>query len=297
MKDIKILPYWLLSGVLTAITAIFGGVPLKILRHRLGRVSYFVLVLPMAAGFFYVLPIAGVYYFALAVLIELQCEFEDHFEDSFTANFLALLSTMMLLAGAVMLWSAQKGFSWIHLVEDNLALALQSFKGTTKAGTPLTVTDVLIQLPSALAILFSLNLFFANVFEKVWTPRSWKGHAKPTPRSLGNYTVPAYVVWIAIFAVLGAFGKLTPIWLERVCINIVNVCVMLFFFQGFAVTVQFLRILKINRLWRVFFLVFLSLQLFFVLSFIGFVDFWMNFRERLRKRSAQLKSNAEGREP
>lgn len=299
MKDIKILPYWLLSGVLTAITAIFGGVPLKILRHRLGRVQYFVLVLPAAAGLFYILPMLGIYYLTLAILIELQCEFEGHFEDVFISNFLALLSTMMLLTGGLMLWSAQKGYGWIHGIEDNLALALQSFKGVggDKAQQPLAIVDVMVQLPSAVAILFALNLFFACVFEKIWMPYSWRTHAKLTTKSLVNFAVPAVVVWVAIFAILGAFGKLAPVWLERVSLNIVNICVLFFFFQGLAITVQFLRALKVNRIWRVFFLIFLSLQLFFVLSFIGFVDFWMNFRERLRKRTAQLKSNAEGREP
>lgn len=297
MKDIKILPYWLLSGVLTAITAIFGGVPLKILRHRLGRAQYFVLLLPAAAGLFYVLPMLGIYYLALGVLIELQCEFEEHIEDVFVSNFLALLSTMMLFAGGLMLWSSVKGYGWIQGIENNLALALQSFKGMGDKVQPLAITDVMVQLPSAVAILLSLNLFFACVFEKTWIPYSWRVHTKLTTKSLVNYTVPSAVVWVSIFAILGAFGKLAPLWLERVSLNIVNICVLFFFFQGLAITVQFLRAMKINRLWRVFFLIFLSLQLFFVLSFIGFVDFWMNFRERLRKRTAQLKSNAEGREP
>lgn len=297
MKDIKILPYWLLSGVLTSITAVFGGVPLKVLRHRLGRAPYFLLALPATALFFYFMPVLGVYYFALCILIELQCEFEEHSDDAFMSSFLALLSTLMLVAGGLMLWSAQKGFSWIHGVEDNLALALQSFKGMSQSNPPVAAADVLVQLPSAITILLALNLFFANLFEKLWTPPSWRHQTKPTPKSLGNYTVPAYIVWLTIFAVLGAFGKnVAPPWLERVCLNIVNVSVLLFFFQGFAITVQFLRILKINRLWRTFFLIFLSLQLFLVISFVGFVDFWMNFRERLRKRTAQLKSNAEGRE-
>lgn len=296
MKDIKILPYWLLSGALTATTAILGGVPLKILRHRLGRLMYFLLVIPAAVGLFYVLPALGVYYLSIAILIELQCEFEGFSEDAFTSNFLALVSTMMLLAGCLMLWSAQKGFSWIHGVEENLALALKNLQTMGKAKETPQVADVMYQLPSAIAILLGLNLFFASLFERIWTPRTWKGNAKATPKSLGNYTMPAFMVWIAIFSVLGAFGKLGPLWVERISINLVNVCVMLFFFQGFAITVQFLKMLKVNRVWRVFFLVFLSLQLFLVISFVGFVDFWMNFRERLRKRTAQLKSNAEGRE-
>ena len=286
-----------MSGVLTAITAIFGGTPLKILRHRLGRVQYFILVLPAAAGLFYVLPMLGIYYLTLAILIELQCEFEGHFEDVFISNFLALLSTTMLLAGALMLWSAQKGYGWIHGIEDNLTLALQNFKAVGDKAQPLAITEVMVQLPSAVAILLALNLFFACVFEKIWMPHSWRAQAKLTTKSLVNFTVPAAVVWVSIFAILGAFGKLAPVWLERVSLNIVNICVLFFFFQGLAITVQFLRVMKVSRIWRVFFLIFLSLQLFFVLSFIGFVDFWMNFRERLRRRTAQLKSNAEGREP
>ena len=297
MKDIKILPYWLLSGVLTAVTAVFGGVPLKVLRHRLGRLPYFVLVAVATAGLYYILPMLGIYYFAIGVLIELQCEFEELSDDAFASHFLALISTLMLLAGGLMLWSAQRGFSWIHLLEDNLSQALQSFKGIGKNDAALSVSEVVVQLPSAVTILLALNQFFASIFEKIWTPRSWRLHSKPTPKSLGNFTVPAFMVWLTIFAVLGAFGRLAPAWLERVSLNFVNVSVLLFFFQGFAITVQFLRMLKINRVWRLFFLVFLSLQLFLVISFIGFVDFWMNFRERLKKRTAQLKSNAEGREP
>lgn len=295
MKDIRVFSYWLLSGVLTSITAILGGVPLKILRHRIGRVYYFLLVVPAAAGFFYVLPMLGVYYLALAILIELQCEFEEHSEDVFLSSFLALLSTMMLLAGGLMLWSAVKGYGWIHGIEDNLELALKSFKGLGDQ-QPLAIAEVMVQMPSAVAILLALNLFFASIFERLWTPLGWRGQMKLKAKALENFTVSAPVVWIAIFSVLGAFGKIAPLWLERVSLNVVNICVLLFFFQGFAITVQFLRVMKVSRIWRVFFLIFLSLQLFFVLSFVGFVDFWMNFRERLRKRTAQVKSNAEGRE-
>lgn len=297
MKDIKILPYWLLSGALTAATGVFGGVPLKILRHHLGRLLYFVLILPAAVGLFYILPALGIFYFSLALLIEFQCEFEEHFEDAFIANFLALLSIVFLLGGAVMLWSAQKGFSWIPLLEENLGVALQNLKVVGKGTPPIAANEIMVQLPSAIIILLTLNLFFANLFERNWAPRTWKLHTRATPKAMANYTLPSYMVWLTIFAVLGAFGKFSPLWLERVCINIVNVCVLLLFFQGLAVTVQFLKVLKLSRIWRVFFLVFLSLQLFLVISFVGFVDFWMNFRERLKKRTTPLKSNAEGREP
>ena len=62
-----------------------------------------------------------------------------------------------------------------------------------------------------------------------------------------------------------------------------NISLVLYFFQGLAVLEVLLNALKAGMFTRVVVYFFLVGQLFFVLSAVGLIDYWADFRRRLSK--------------
>jgi hypothetical protein len=64
--------------------------------------------------------------------------------------------------------------------------------------------------------------------------------------------------------------------------NVFNVALILYFFQGLAVTEVFLLAMRAGLFFRLFTYFILIGQLFFVVSAIGVIDFWVDFRRRFK---------------
>ena len=68
-------------------------------------------------------------------------------------------------------------------------------------------------------------------------------------------------------------------WLSA---NVFNIAVMLYFFQGLAVVVDFFAVKRVSVIWRTVAYLLIFLQLFLMVAFIGFVDLWLEFRNRTK---------------
>ena len=154
----------------------------------------------------------------------------------------------------------------------------------------LEVTEDIIarQLPSAAVILLASSLALALIFEKRLM-RWWKiDHLNMFRQRVGTYKVPDFFVWAFITSLIGAFLiKGQPI-VETVSLNVLNLLVVVYFFQGLAIAASFFEAQRLSFFWRGFWFVLLVFQLFFLVSLVGLADYWLNFRERFSKKAKQI---------
>jgi uncharacterized protein YybS (DUF2232 family) len=76
-----------------------------------------------------------------------------------------------------------------------------------------------------------------------------------------------------------------------ISLNVFNVCSVIYFFQGLAVLGKYFEIFKVGFFWRFMWVLLLAVQLPILMSLLGLVDYWADFRKMFTKRSAEIKKN------
>jgi uncharacterized protein YybS (DUF2232 family) len=76
--------------------------------------------------------------------------------------------------------------------------------------------------------------------------------------------------------------------LEALSHNALNVLLVLYFFQGLGVVARFFQVIKLSSFWQGFWYIMIVFQLLLLVSVLGFIDFWIDFRERLVKKTTEV---------
>lgn len=293
----RIIFYSVWAVLMTALTYILGAVSLKVLRHKLGRMGYWALGLSLTAILF-ALPAAplGLAFLSLVVLMGVFSELEElHLSLPVSAGF-TLLMNSLIGAGAVALWVSRIGPKWVSVVQTTLE-ALLAPVTKLNANLQINVPDLMWQLPSIILILWMGAIYVAVLLEGRLTAGEPPTPAPVSPshsmrQQLAQLRMPDFVVWLFVLSLLGAFGSFEVKGLQAVSANILNVCFVLFFFQGIAVVAKFFERLRMGSFWQFVFMVLIVVHLFLFVSLVGLADYWADFRARLDKRSPEFNSEA-----
>lgn len=273
--------------VLTALTFFVGGTPLKALRRGLGRTPFWAAGMAVATLLIAVhWVLMGVAFLSLVILIGLFGEWEEMGLSFLASSFFSLLVTGLIGAGGFALWVYSFGAEWKSFLLSRIDLWL---KPALQMSPNIKVNpyDIMMQLPSIVVIGWMVALYLAVLLERRVRPPY--GESVPHPqhflrRELFRIHVPTAVIWVFILALLGAFSDYNVKWLEMLSVNFLNVCLMLFFFQGLAVVLRLFEMLKVGVLWQILLMVLFIVQLFLVVSLVGLIDHWIDFRGRMSKR-------------
>ena len=277
--------------VMTALTYVLGAAPLKVLRLRLGRAGYWCAGLGISAVFLATKnPVMGGAFFSLVLLIGVFDEMEEAGFGFMASGFFTLLINSLFAGGAFALWVSRVGAKWSALI---LSAIDSTMKPLADLNPHFEVNpyDLMVQLPSVLILLWMAALYLAVLLEN----RLNGGEAKlPAGRvsmraQLASFRLPDPVVWLFIASLLGAFGGFQVRGVEVVAVNVMNLCLMLLFFQGLAVVTRIFAALRMGAFWQGLFLLLIVLHLFLFVALIGLMDFWLDFRLRLSKKSAETK--------
>jgi glucan phosphoethanolaminetransferase (alkaline phosphatase superfamily) len=106
-----------------------------------------------------------------------------------------------------------------------------------------------------------------------------------------NFRVPDGFIWVGMISFLGSFLKLNNETASVVSMNLLNVMIGLYFFQGLAVLESALRTFRAGPFSRFILYFIFVFQLFFILSAVGFVDYWVDFRKRLDNLKLKMKKH------
>ena len=270
---------------LTALTYILGAPALKTLRRRLGRPIYWsastFICMAMYAGQARILAIA---FYSLVVLVGVFEEFEEMGLGFKASAFFTLLINSLLSAGGFALWVFYTGSKWSDVLlahVDGLLKPVMELNPNLKV----SVADVILQLPSVTVISWIIAIYVAVLLE-----RPQDNPKLPSLRSeLNHLKLPDACVWLFIAALLGSFGGFKLTGLETLAINVLNVTIVLFFFQGIAVVSRFFERVRMGVLWQSLFMFLIVVQLFLFVSVLGLADHWLDFRLRMEKRAEQFK--------
>ena len=99
-----------------------------------------------------------------------------------------------------------------------------------------------------------------------------------------EFRLPDLFIWTSLFA---AFFSLVPVGylgLQKMSLNFVIVSVVAFFFQGLAVTEFLTKVFRFGPFSKMILYILIVLQLAPAIILIGLVDYWVDFRKRLRKK-------------
>lgn len=269
--------------LLSSITLFFGAPFLRVMWSRYGSLTYWLTGLALTPA---ILMFGGAWSGTVWLLVGLFSELESRGMRWVWSGLLSLLAGSLALATAVFVWLKSNQLM-------NLAQIAEAIQGLLKDSKVWQIPNeeqlltVLQVMPGLLVAALVVTLAHALIFERV----VYQFITAPRERFAGQirlleFKLPDAFVWIAMISFLGSFldwpGKI-------IAENIFVVCVALFLLQGVAILESFLNAVRAHWFVRAIGYFLFVFQLFVALAFIGFIDFWVDFRDRFRK----MKSNAQ----
>lgn len=280
---------------LTLLTVVFGAPFLRVLHRSQGRLRYWLTGLAIAILFLAVraevltVIIGGVW-----LLVGIYSELEGRGWGWKASSTIALaVGSLVGFVGFPAVLYGAGITNWerfIDLLNEKLALILPAMSDGMKPQA-----DILAQqAPSAWVMMLALCLGTALIFEGRLF--AWVGLPRERVAShlrLLEFRLPDPFIWVALTAFLVTMVDFGYPPLAIVGANVVNVCVVLYFFQGLAVMEVLLTALKAGAFLRALVYLIVVGQLFFLLSAVGLIDYWIDFRRRLRRTGAPLENDSE----
>lgn len=273
-----------LSTILSVVTVVMGAPVLRVLRKAYGPVAFWTtgLLLVVSLWFLKTQELA-VYIASVWMTLGAYVELEHKGLGWWRAGLASLsLGTSTALLGG----------SWVFKIRGLDAMTelqkfAEKFVGNIKQVNPQIEIDAMTlvqQIPSAIVVVLTIALGFGLIFESRAFSLSNLPRVKvATQLKLLEYRVPEFYIWIAMTAFLLTMVSFGGRFISILALNVTNVSVVLYFFQGLAVTEKFLNTIKAGFFTR-FLTYFLFVgQLFAVVSAIGLVDYWVDFRSRFQK--------------
>ena len=197
-----------------------------------------------------------------------------------TGFFAILAGSLFALAGYFLVL---KNLGSIEAVKEMLEPLIAAFAKSAPSAS-ITADDLISILPGvftgslvgALALGLMLESKAAKIFgvkrERVASSLRWL-----------EFRAPDALIWTTLVAVLLSVVTQSP-W-QILSINILFVTLTVFFFQGLAVVEFSMRYFRLGFFTRAMTYLLIILQLAPIVVFVGFVDYWADFRKLIRKKS------------
>jgi hypothetical protein len=274
------------SVLLTSLTWILAGIPLRGLRLLVGSVGYWLMVAgtSVAAAYFGGWLLLACF-LSMAATIGIFADLEERGHSLMASGFSAVITTVLIGGGCAAYALVKSGVSW----QDTVQAKIESYTASAPAlleAYHIETKDLVAQMPSVAVAVLILGLFVALVSQ----PRlKVLGAAPKVPvHRLTRFAVPDFFVWMVIASIAGSYVKFGPTWVNPTFVNLMNVCAVVLFLQGLAVVISFFGFFRLGWLWQALILMALISQLFMLVSLLGLMDYWFDFRARLAKRSTQI---------
>ena len=276
--------------VLSSMTFVLGGVPLNGLYRSMGRTMYWIFW-PISAVLVF---LVGFYGMAIGILlislvIGLFNEVRRRGYPLIVAGFIAVSFTSFLSFLGAFFWAKYNQIRWStyfeNYINDNIVKYMPQANNNSFS---LDIQQLVMQIPSAGVIVLILSLFLAVVFER--RVLTWLKIPCFQREQLFGFKLPEPTIWLFIFSVFATFFKTERAWINMVGLNVLNIVAILYFFQGLAVISYYLKITKTSPFWQTLIYLFAILQLFIAVVLLGVLDYWFDFREKMKKKAAEIKT-------
>ncbi len=99
-----------------------------------------------------------------------------------------------------------------------------------------------------------------------------------------EFRLPDIFIWVSLFAGLFSLVNVNQPILQKISINVVIVSAVAFFFQGISVLEFLSRAFRFGPISKAIMYTLVILQLAPAVVLVGLIDYWVDFRKRLRKK-------------
>jgi hypothetical protein len=292
-------------SVFMSVLFVFLGAPfIKVLRNAFGAFIFWVSGFVAFLSFWFVgenfLP--GLQTFAallgsLWILIGVYTEFEIKGKTGLIADGLAIIAGFIVFTTSIWGVAVKSGVTISEFIKSAINTFNQQLISNQQASSSSFKLDpetILNQAPSAIVILLMLSLAFAKMLDsRAGLMMGLKIKNTVTKATLISFKAPDFFIWIMMFSFLLSFLKIQPELINVVASNVFNILLAVYFFQGLAVLEASFVAFNISSLMK-FLIYFLIVgQLFFLLSLVGIIDYWVDFRARM-KRMLKPENNRNG---
>ena len=282
------------AGFLTAgvITFFLGGIPMHLSWRTLGRSTYYLCYLGFSLCAIQLGFMAwGLLFATLSLLVGFNNEAMSRGQSYLTSAFFSIGAVSGLSLLFVWFLNFYSGISILQTIRTHMETSLSQLKLPQESLELLSSEEIFIQFPSAIIVLLGITLIMTLISEK--RVFSWIGLEAPKRSPLNEFTVPNFIIWTFIISLLGMFLTEKSSLVKQISMNVFNISIFLYFFQGLAVTSKFFDTFKVALHWRLLIIIAFVIYLPLLLSLIGILDFWISFRERFPKRPTQIKERRE----
>ena len=273
----------LLAIALTSTTLILGAVPLRVLTLLWGLRKFCIFsgvvtaliaisgLVPLAASFLALSSVVAIFYYM-----------DQKGRGLFVSGLSAVAGASIIGVGFFVVCNS---FSLIHFWEL-LSQQVEQFIFQVKQINPkikLKPEPLLEQLPSICVIMLTFSLSLSLILQK--KALSWLGIKDEGAfrHSLTEFKMPDVAVWILIVSFLLSFKNFDIKGVEILATNSLNILIALFFWQGIAIMATFFKVKRVGVLWQYLAYLFLITQFFIGVTFLGVMDFWMEFRAKIQQ--------------
>jgi hypothetical protein len=221
----------------------------------------------------------GISLFGAILLVGIFSEIYIKFKNMFASGLIAIIISFIAMVSATQQWLILKGTTISVQLQEQVQIILkQAIQVNPKVKID---PNYLISLaPSALVALMLMSLALALILEKPISKLLKFPIEKTEDLNLLNFKLPNSYIWIAMISFLLSFIDIKLTSVSTLASNLVNIMVVLYFFQGLAVIEAFFTTLKFGFFIRLMTYVVFLVQLFFLVAAIGVIDYWVEFRKR-----------------
>ncbi len=280
-----------LAALLTPFTGLLGAIPMRTLRRVYGRSPFWCAFLAMSAAFIVAqMPAQGVFLLLLTLLIGVYAEVEAHGETVFSSALVAVLTSLGLTAVGATLFLMRSGSSLMAEMKTYVLQAAHE-AAAMNADVSLDPETLVRTMPAAIVITLVVAMGLALIWDGLVATMFRLPRASETISDrLRAFQIPDIFIWITTASIFAAYYKHGNLLAETIGLNVFYAMVALFFFQGAAVIAQGFRTFKVGAFWQTIWIVMMIIQ-FYAIAFLGFADYWVDFRTRFQRRPEPTKNS------
>lgn len=281
----------MLSAALIVLGFFFGTPLLRVLRKTYGARVFWFSGFVLATVLWFTIPPLFVLVGSIWMTLGIYMELESKGARWTVSGLVGVMIGALFFAAATAIHLSNSGIHTLAAAEG----LVKEFSDKLYEANPQLHLDagLLVQLiPSSVFTILIVSLGNGLIFEKrVFNWLKIPREKTASQLNLLEFRLPDFFVWIAMGAFLLTMVNFNLKALEILGLNIVNVMTVLYFFQGLAILEVSLRALKAGAFLRAGVYIILVGQLLPLVSAIGLIDYWVDFRKRIHNLRTAPKKN------
>lgn len=192
--------------------------------------------------------------------------------------------TSGVLFAAILLGLLTRFLAGQNLISD-LLLPLQTAVNKAFPEDPIEASVLASYLPG----IFAATLFMAMALGFIWESKiNQLFQIQRTRVASGlkwlEFRLPDAFIWVSLFAAFFSLVNIDQAIVQKVALNVVIVSMVAFFFQGLVVAEFMTRAFRVGPISKTILYIFLLVQAAPALILIGLIDYWADFRQKVRKK-------------